>query len=100
MGGGRDHYGMDCVVCNKTGAIYRLVDGRTEGVCEQCVAEYLTSDVDNDTCLYCDAAADFDLHEYTGPVAAGAEGSSEHFELVTEGVVCRQHLEDLIGEGA
>jgi len=91
---------MDCVVCNKTGATYRLVDGRTAGVCEQCVAEHLTGDIDNEKCLYCGTEGDYDLAEYTGPVTEAGDESPAEYESVTDGVVCRRHFDDLVGEGA
>jgi hypothetical protein len=81
---------MDCVVCNKTGATYRLVGGDELAVCEQCVAEHLTRDVDNDTCLYCERPGDYDLAEDTGAVAGSK--TPEEYEVVTEGVVCRDHV--------
>ncbi|MFB6269648.1 MAG: hypothetical protein ABEH83_06875 [Halobacterium sp.] len=87
---------MNCIVCNKTGATYRLVGPETVAVCEQCVAEHLTGDVDTETCLYCGRRGDYDLAEDTGAVA-GAE-TPEEYEVVTEGVVCRDHVSNLRGE--
>jgi hypothetical protein len=89
---------MDCVVCNQTGGVYRLVDGDVAAVCEQCVAEYLPPDMDNATCLYCDDHAEYDLVEYTGPVVDAGDEREEHYDLMTEGVVCQRHLDDLRAE--
>jgi hypothetical protein len=91
--------GMDCVVCNQTGGVYRLVDGDVAAVCEQCVAEYLPPDLDNATCLYCDSPADYDLVEYTGPVVEAGNEDEADYEMMTEGVVCQRHLDNLRGEG-
>lgn len=84
---------MDCVVCNKTGATYRVIGEDTLAICEQCVAEHLTTGVGNDTCLYCERSGDYDLAEDTGAVA-GSETPDE-YEVVTEGVVCRNHVSKL-----
>jgi len=91
---------MDCIVCNKTGPIYRLVHEDAVGVCEQCVAEHVAPDVDDATCRYCDSVADYDLVEFTGAVTATAGESEEDYEPVTEGVVCQRHLSEFRGEDA
>ena len=85
---------MDCVVCNRTGTTYRLVAESAEpvGVCEQCVAEHLTSE-DDDTCVYCAKSGGYDLVEDTSAVVA-SESQAERV-VVTPGVVCRNHLRDL-----
>lgn len=88
---------MNCVVCDKTGSGYRLVGAKTVAVCEQCVAEHLTGDVANDTCLYCERAGDYDLAEDTGAVA-GSE-TPEEYEVVTAGVVCADHVAKFRSEG-
>ena len=92
---------MDCLVCNQTGVLYRLVAGEGElGVCEQCVAEHLLDELDDDTCMYCGGTGDYDLVEYVGPVVDGdgADEASER-DLVAEGVVCAGDLEALRSEG-
>ena len=91
---------MDCIVCNKTGPIYRLVDGDAIGICEQCVAEHVPADIDNATCLYCGQPGDYDLVEFVGAVKAAGEESQEEYERVTDDVVCRSHLEKLRREDA
>ncbi|MCG1003589.1 MULTISPECIES: hypothetical protein [Halobacterium] len=85
---------MDCVVCNRTGTTYRLVDESAQplGVCEQCVAEHLTSAAD-DACVYCANSGDYDLVEDTSAVVA-SESQAERV-VVTPGVVCRNHVGDL-----
>ena len=89
---------MDCIVCNQTGPVYRLVDEDAVGVCEQCVAEHVSANVDNSACLYCEAPGDYDLAEFVGGVATAGEESRDDYEVVTEGVVCRRHLSELRGE--
>jgi len=92
---------MDCVVCNQVGGAYRLVADEAQlGVCEQCVAEYLLDDLDDETCMYCGGSAEYDLFEYVGPLADSENdaGESER-DLVAEGVVCASHLDDLRSEG-
>ncbi|MXR22009.1 hypothetical protein [Halobacterium bonnevillei] len=84
---------MNCAVCNQTGVVYRLVGEETLGLCEQCVAEHLTTDVDNETCLYCSEPGSYDLAEDTGAVP-GTE-SPEEYEVVTAGVVCGDHVSTL-----
>ncbi|WP_232702290.1 hypothetical protein [Halobacterium wangiae] len=91
---------MDCLVCNKTGPIYRLVDGDVVGICEQCVAEHVSPNVGSATCLYCGEAGDYDLVEFVGAVTAAGEESREDYEVVTENVVCRDHLSELRREDA
>lgn len=91
---------MDCVVCNKTGPVYRLVDGSVVGICEQCVAEHVSTNVDDATCLYCGRPGDYDLVEFVGAVTAAGEESREDYEQLARGVVCRDHLADLRAEGA
>ena len=90
---------MDCVVCNQTGGTYRLVGGDRLGVCEQCVAEHLLDELDDDTCMYCGGPADYDLVEYTGPLTAAEAETEDHEEFVAGGVICVRHLDDLRGEG-
>ena len=92
---------MDCIVCNQTGGTYRLVAGEGRlGVCEQCVAEHLLDELDDETCMYCGGSADYDLFEYVGPVTdSERENGAEERDLVAAGVVCASHLEDLRGEG-
>ncbi|MGB9965229.1 hypothetical protein [Halobacterium sp. CBA1126] len=81
---------MDCVVCSRTGTAYRLVGEHAEplGVCEQCVAEHLTSA--DGACVYCANPGDYDLVEDTSAVVASE--SQDEREVVTPGVVCRDHL--------
>ncbi|MCD2204167.1 hypothetical protein [Halobacterium sp. KA-6] len=90
---------MDCVVCNRTGTAYRLVDERAAalGVCEQCVAEHLASAAD-DACVYCATAGGYDLVEDTSAVVA-SESQAERV-VVTSGVVCHDHVGDLRRENA
>jgi len=90
---------MDCAVCNQTGGTYRLVDGDRVGVCEQCVAEHLLDELDDETCMYCGGPADYDLVEYTGPLAGADKENDDHEELVAAGVVCGRHIDDLRSEG-
>ena len=90
---------MDCEVCNQSGGTYRLVDGDRVGVCEQCVAEHLLDELEDDTCMYCGGPAEYDLVEYTGPVADAEEESEDDEEFVATGVVCGDHLDDLRSEG-
>ena len=82
---------MDCVVCHRTGTAYRLVDENADplGVCEQCVAEHLTSATDG-ACVYCASAGGYDLVEDTSAVAA-SESQAERV-VVTPGVVCHDHV--------
>ncbi|CQH58595.1 small CPxCG-related zinc finger protein [Halobacterium hubeiense] len=82
---------MDCVVCNRTGTAYRLVDEPTEplAVCEQCVAEHLTDAADG-ACVYCGTAGGYDLVEDTSAVVA-SESQAERV-VVTPGVVCHDHV--------
>ena len=91
---------MDCIVCNQTGPVYRLVDEDAVGVCEQCVAEHVSASVDDASCLYCGAPGDYDLAEFVGAVTATGEESRDDYEVVAEGVVCRRHLSVLRGENA
>lgn len=90
---------MDCEVCNQTGVTYRLVAGDRVGVCEQCVAEHLLDELDDETCMYCGGPADYDLVEYTGPLADETEEAEEHQEFVAASVICADHLDDLRSEG-
>ncbi|WP_336037867.1 hypothetical protein [Halobacterium yunchengense] len=89
---------MDCTVCSQTGAAYRLVGAEPLAVCEQCVAAYLAGAVDSGTCVYCSRAGDLDLAEDTGALAGSA--SPDEYEVVSEGVVCADHVSRLRGEDA
>jgi hypothetical protein len=86
---------MACALCQSAGATYRLVDGETVDVCEQCVAEYFTADPDDPTCLFCDAVGDYDLEVQEPPTAQGDEQS---YETVAENVVCEDDLQELLAE--
>lgn len=90
---------MDCEVCNQTGGTYRLVGGDRVGVCEQCVAEHLLDELDDETCMYCGGSADYDLVEYTGPLTTADEEAEDDQEFVAAGVVCGGHLKELRSEG-
>ena len=90
---------MDCEVCNQTGGTYRLVGGDRVGVCEQCVAEHLLDELEDETCIYCGGPADYDLVEYTGPLTGEGEEAAADDEHVATGVVCAVHLKELRSEG-
>lgn len=86
---------MPCALCKSDGATYRLVDGDTVEVCEQCVAEYLTVDPDDPTCVFCETVGDYDLEVAEPPTAQGGETS---YETVAVEVVCQDHLEELLAK--
>lgn len=89
---------MNCVVCDQAGVAYRLVGEGTLGVCEQCVAEHLATDGDEDGCVYCSRLGTYDLVEDTGAVA-GTE-SPDDYEILLEDIVCSTHVSELQHEEA
>lgn len=84
---------MRCDLCNSTGATYRLVAADPVTVCEQCVAEHLTVDPDDPTCLSCDAPGEYDLAEHTGAITA--EDDPDAYEVFAEDIICGDCLADL-----